>query len=196
MKTKLKRQTGTSKVVSVDSCLLTAIVNGACSLPVDPVTKQPIPDAHRILDYWFKTLSQNSTQLVISTPVLSEVIHRSGLAVLQAVGQLKRNRAVAIKAFGEREAIELAEANRHHSKPRGKDASPWQKVKLDRQIAAVAKCCQVDIFYTMDGDLKKAAEQMGLVVHAISDMPKPPAEQRTLFAGEHAANVMPISPGR
>lgn len=195
MKTTLRRPKRRTRIVSVDSCLLTAIISGDCSLPTDPATQRPIPRAQEIIDYWFSTLSEQSTELVIPTPVLSEVLLRSGFGVRAAINELKKNRAVTIGSFAEREAIELAEANQKHGKPRKRD-EPWQKVKLDRQIAAVAKCWGVDVFFTMDKDLKTAAELMGLVVQAITDMPTPPAEQTNLFSGESSPDVIPISPGR
>ena len=62
---------------------------------------------------------------------------------------------------------------------------PRQKIKVDRQIVAIAKVCQVDCLYSEDSDVAKIAVPMGVTVQGLSQIPLPPEDaQQPLFPGE------------
>ena len=49
--------------------------------------------------------------------------------------------------------------NKRHPLPA---TSPWQKVKIDRQIVAISKVHQVKTIYSDDSDVRKIAEDVGI----------------------------------
>ena len=58
---------------------------------------------------------------------------------------------------------------------------PWQKVKVDRQIVAVAKVHGVDELYTDDDGVRRLAESDGIRVKGVADLPPPADPQPPLF---------------
>jgi hypothetical protein len=55
----------------------------------------------------------------------------------------------------------------------GAGNEPWQKVKIDRQIVAIAKVHQVQIVYTCDGGLASTARSEAFEVVHVADLPMP-----------------------
>lgn len=54
----------------------------------------------------------------------------------------------------------------------GLDA-PWNKIKFDRQIVAIAKVAAATAIYSDDRQLRTFAEQQGLSVIGLADLPVP-----------------------
>jgi len=84
-------------------------------------------------------------------------------------------------------AVELAtmtrEAIRAGDKKDG-SASPWQKVKIDRQIIAIARSRGATTIYSDDEGLAKFASIVGIEVVQTWSMPLPPVDlQQGLFEG-------------
>jgi len=81
--------------------------------------------------------------------------------------------------FDVRAAIELAEITKTAlaggDKKSGVDA-PWQRIKLDRQIVAIAKTAGARRLYTNDGNMTTFATMAGIEVVPIHAVPLPPAD--------------------
>jgi hypothetical protein len=60
------------------------------------------------------------------------------------------------------------------SASRGRSYSPWQKVKIDRQIIAIARSEQASRIYSTDEDLRKISNLEGIKAFDLSDMQLPP----------------------
>ena len=59
------------------------------------------------------------------------------------------------------------------------------KVKVDRQIVAIAKVHEVDELYSDDEDVRRIGESVGVRVKGVADLPLPPVDpQRLLFADQ------------
>jgi hypothetical protein len=56
---------------------------------------------------------------------------------------------------------------------RGKAKGPWSKVKVDRQIVAIAKVHGAETIYSDDGDVRSLGEDSGIAVTRIVDLPVP-----------------------
>jgi hypothetical protein len=101
-------------------------------------------------------------------------------AGLRYVAILQKGTVFKIEPFDTRAAIELAEMNKSHlaagDKKGGIDA-PWQKIKLDRQIAAIAKVAGAKILYTNDSGLKTTAESVGIKVIGVHELPAPASDK-------------------
>jgi hypothetical protein len=93
------------------------------------------------------------------------------------------NYSLLLKPFDERAAIELAAME---LSARGKGAkkagfeSPYQKVKFDRQIVAVARVNGAHTIYSDDQDLGRFAKNAGMKVVCTWDLPIP-ASKTPLF---------------
>jgi predicted nucleic acid-binding protein len=76
--------------------------------------------------------------------------------------------------FDEKAAIECAfsirEALRSHDKKAPQINSPWQKVKFDHQIVAIAKSKGAGVIYSEDAGLRKFAQSAGVAALCIADL--------------------------
>ncbi len=173
--------------VAIDSVALTLLLRPSAGVPRDPATGESIvAAADRIVTF----LEQEATAgmpIIVPTPALAEVLVLSGAAGLGYVEQLQASGLFAIADFDTRAAIELAEMTRAAlsagDKRAGSDA-PWQKIKLDRQIAAIAKVAGATRLLTNDLGLAKFATACGLGIVRLQDLPVPPEQPTTPTAPE------------
>jgi hypothetical protein len=54
-------------------------------------------------------------------------------------------------------------------------------VKVDRQFVAIAKVHGVSVVYSDDDGVKRLAEEAGMQVKGVGDLPVPPPEAASLF---------------
>ena len=110
-------------------------------------------------------LDAEDERIVIPTPVLCEFLilaDREGPLYLEKIQGAK---TLLLKPFDERAAIELAGMELSARSKGGKKAgfeAPYQKVKFDRQIVAIARANEAHTIYSDDQDLGKFAKQAGL----------------------------------
>jgi hypothetical protein len=57
----------------------------------------------------------------------------------------------------------------------GATDSTWQKVKLDRQIVAIARVSGCATIYSDDDDVRRFAEQIAIATVSLPQLPNPPA---------------------
>jgi len=77
--------------------------------------------------------------------------------------------------------LERSERAKHGKKRGASDGAPYQKIKVDRQIVAIAMANNAERLLTLDGDIKKISYSTGVLVSAIADLPLPDwAKQRPL----------------
>ena len=178
-------------ILAVDSSALILLINPAANPPDDPETEQPVTHARERVELFLAGLSSADT-LIIPTPVLAEVLvgaEEGGPGLLEAISGLAR---VKVRPFGERAAIETAmmtrEAIAAGDKRLGSQA-PWQKVKVDRQVVAVARAENATRMYADDHNLVTFARKLGMDVFSTWDLPVPDGVEN-LFT---AAGV-PIDP--
>lgn len=169
-------------ILTVDSSALALLVNPAANPPDDPATGQPVTRARERVEHFLSGLTANDT-LVIPTPVLAEALVRAGEggpALRETLSGLAR---VKVRPFGERAAIETAvmtrEALQAGDKKSGSDAS-WQKVKVDRQVIAVARVEGSACIYADDHALVAFARRLGMEAFSTWDLPIP-EQVRDLF---------------
>ena len=72
---------------------------------------------------------------------------------------------------------------RELTKPLGKKrrknmAVAWAKAKFDRQIVAISKVNGATVLYSDDRDLRAFAQQVGLTVIGLAELPLPPKESQ------------------
>lgn len=141
------------------------------------------PDSQREkLDYLIATLQKTKTKILIPTPALAEFYVKADPDV---VANFKGKSAFVIAAFDEKAALEcsfsLADAIRSRDKKATQPDAPWQKIKFDHQIIAIAKCNSATAIYSEDSGLRRFAELLGLKAWSTDDLPDDPgSKQHTL----------------
>jgi predicted nucleic acid-binding protein len=155
-------------------------------------------------------LKKAKTKIIIPSPALSELLVRAGAEESQRlVEAINRSSIFKIEAFDALAAIEVATMSREAidaGDKRSGTGSVWQKVKYDRQIAAIAKVHRASVIYTGDTDLVAHCERVGLQAAGIGDLPLPPEdaqidmfkdlppEDADIAAAEIAAQIASESP--
>jgi predicted nucleic acid-binding protein len=169
-------------MVVFDSAILTLLIWPQARAPLDPSTKLPVEHCKERIELLVQTLQRDKQTILVPTPVLSEVLTVSGASGLQYVSIIQKSSVFRIEPFDTRAAIELAQMNSgvlaSGDKKAGIDA-PWQKIKLDRQIVAVARVAGVKTLYTNDGSLKTMAEKIGMSVIGVHELPVPQQKTQT-----------------
>jgi predicted nucleic acid-binding protein len=163
----------------VDATVLTLLLNENADSPPDPTTKKPVEKTRDRVNFLVETLQKQQQKIVIPTPVLAEVLVRTGEAGLRYVEVLQKAAVFEIRDFDKLAAIELALMTRHaleagKGKKKSGSDEPWQKIKLDRQIVAVCKVAGVSTIYASDKSLRNFAQLAGMQVIGVHQLPLPP----------------------
>lgn len=162
-------------ILAVDSSALVLLINPTGNPPDDPTTKAPTTDVPERIAHFLGTLTAADT-IIIPTPVLAEALvqaEEGGPGILAALGGQAR---MKVRPFGERAAVETAvmtrEAVQVGDKKSGSSA-PWQKVKVDRQIIAIARVEGATHIYADDAHLVRFAKTLGMDVFSTWELPTP-----------------------
>jgi len=133
-----------------------------------------------------KEIQRTGETILIPAPALAEVLvglEDSGPSVID---RLSRSARFKIADFDTMAAVELATMTREAIRAgdkKGGSASPWQKVKIDRQIIAIARTRGAAKIYSDDEGLAKFASNLGIEVIPSWSMPLPPTDpQQGLFS--------------
>lgn len=143
---------------------------------LDPRTSDSQRDK---LDYLIARLQKSKTKILIPTPALSEFYVKADPEVWAA---FKGRSAFVVVPFDEKAAIEcsisVADALRSGNKKGVQMDAPWQKIKFDHQIVAIAKANGAVTIYSEDGGLRKFAASLGLTAQCTDDLPENPESQQ------------------
>lgn len=168
-------------MVVFDTAVLTLLLWDPAKAPTDPITGEPVERCKERMELLVEQLHRDRVTIVIPTPVISEVLVVTGPEGLEYVYILQKASVFRIEPFDTRAAIELAELTRTALKAGDKKAridAPWEKIKLDRQIVAIAKVVGATTIYTNDQKLANAAKRVGLTVIGVHELPLPPEESQ------------------
>lgn len=97
--------------------------------------------------------------------------------------KIASSKTILVRPFDELAAIEVAAielTDRRKGDKRGGATAAWQKLKIDRQIVAIAKTNKAHTIYADDGDVRKFAEKIGIKVVSSWELPIP-ASKTPLF---------------
>ena len=164
--------------ICLDTSIVIPWIDETASIPPDPRTGSIIPRARERIEAHIESLRSVRQTIIIPMPALAEVLSATtNSAWLVTLNDLS---GLDLRPFGLREAEELARLNRRFGM-KVTDRSR-QAVKVDRQIVATALAASADQLYTMDDGMRRIAEQAGLTVLHVSDLPEAPATQQGLFS--------------
>jgi len=165
-------------MVVMDSTTLMLLIDPEAKPPQDPKTRKPVQKSKERIEYLLETLNASRTQVLVPTPVLSEVLIRAGAAKGQYLNEISGSYALRIASFDQRAAIELSmlfdsDLNKFKKLT---DIQTKAKIKFDRQIVAIAKVNGVKTIYSDDGGLAIVAKQNGISVVPTWDLPLRPVK--------------------
>ncbi|WP_420966849.1 hypothetical protein [Bradyrhizobium sp. B120] len=125
-----------------------------------------------------KMLDAQKSKIVIPTPVLSELLVRSSPQDSQLIlEQINKLAVFRVEPFETKAAVEVAVMTRGAlaaGDKKGGLTAPWQKVKFDRQIVAIAKTTQASVIYTDDDDIIAIAKSVNIPTLGLADLELPP----------------------
>ncbi|WP_244103119.1 nucleic acid-binding protein [Burkholderia gladioli] len=121
------------------------------------------------------------TIIGVPAPAWAEFLCGTGIATSGVIDVLKKRSAIRILPFDEVAAMELAAIDtmtRAKSGKKGASKSQWQKVKIDRQILAIARVVKADAIYTEDTSLIAEAQRLNVVAVKTSEVPLKPKQSK------------------
>jgi hypothetical protein len=171
--------------VVFDTTFLALLYGPFAKPPLDPKTKQPVSRAEDRIAFLVDGLSRAQTRIIIPTPALCELLCYAGDEAPNQVDIFTGSSRFILAPFDVRAAVEASQVLRsviRSGNKRGKSApsTPWQKVKFDRQIVAIAKTLSASHIYSDDEDIARYGVDSGLEVVTLADLPVPPPSQNQL----------------
>jgi hypothetical protein len=176
------------KPIAIDATALSIMLHPAGNIPNDPTTGLPIELARARIMAFVARMEKERRKLIIPTPASAELLTIIGPTSADYIRTINRKAVFDVRAFDEIAATELAFLNRDiFASLDGKNKLvPWQKVKVDRQILAIAKVAQCEHILTEDGPMGNRARLCGIEPMSVCDMPIPDsAKQGDFFLQEH-----------
>lgn len=122
------------------------------------------------LAHLLQEISIANGRLVIPMPCFAEFLVRTDEASAAWMEGLERKKSVVLAPLDRRAAFECALFDRAAlgaGDKRSGRKEPWQKIKVDRQIVAIAKVAGVSEIITDDAGLRSTALTAGLRVRGI-----------------------------
>jgi hypothetical protein len=164
-------------IVVLDAGMLTILIHPASAVPQDPKTGEPLERAQERIQHLIQTLESEGATIVIPTPALAEFLVLADDSGPSYLRHLHTRARFDIRAFDEKAAIDCAEAQRQALAANDKRSGAmgaFQKIKVDRQIVAIATSVGADRIYTTDKDVVKIAQFVNLSATPVWDLPLPP----------------------
>ncbi|MEH6809239.1 MAG: hypothetical protein V7651_10320 [Hyphomonas oceanitis] len=162
-------------IIGFDANIWIARYDPSIRTPIDPSSGQPITHAQQRVKALIKQAGQDKHTILIPTPVLSEVLAYTDDRRFEMLAAIAKSAHFQVASFDMKAAVELAEMNLEAAvgDKRFGSEDPYQKTKIDRQIAAICKVNDCKTFYTTDRSLGNFARRFGVEVKHLSDIPLP-----------------------
>lgn len=163
-------------IVAFDNTFLTLIINPKAKPGPDPATGLPVSHYKQRLDALIDSLSGSSNRVIIPAPCLAETLVAAA-DIANVLELIKSYSAIEIAPFDGKSAVELAIISQKaiaNGDKRNGSVVPWQQIKFDRQIVAIAKTANASIFYTDDASQSVFATEIGLSVKHSWELDLPP----------------------
>lgn len=180
---------------AVDATTLSILLNPRSRMPDDQNTGKPIELGRERLLGLVARAEKDKRKLVIPTPATAELLTAIGPNNADYIRTINRKSVFDVRPFDEVAAIELAFLNRDvfASLDRKNGLEPWQKVKTDRQIIAIAKVTKCECILTEDDALGNRARLCGIEPIKIIDLAIPDSARQGELELEDHEEVPEIS---
>ena len=163
-------------IVVFDNNVLCLLLHPDAEVPDDPETGQPITQPRDRIDFLVETLRKQSARIGLPTPVLAEFLT---FASSDYLADINKSQHFEVMPFDQRAAVEAAATlKRSLASGQGKRLGlmgAWQKIKIDRQIVAIAKVAGAEVIYTTDKEVAALAHDSGITAVHVAALPLPPS---------------------
>jgi len=181
----------------MDAGYLSLLLHPTAKPPLDPSTNKILVRARERIEQLIEDLNAANERVVISTPALSEFLVLAENDAQQYLSELNNQPGFYIRPFEQMAAIELAAIELLARGKGGKrlpasNDAPWQKVKFDRQIVAVAKVHNAHTIYSDDKHVRVFAENAGIRVIPCWELQLPPSDTPLFENVPPAAEIAPV----
>ena len=145
-------------------------------------------------------IDRTNGQLIIPVQAVGEYISGADQAGQEVLAKLLGNRRIKVANFDHVAAVECAMmdkaaiASGNKRAPLTREVS-WQKVKVDRQIVAIARVLKVNRIISSDGDIPKIATAVGMPCIAVEELPLPAWAAQVHIDEVLSTPVIPVQPG-
>lgn len=172
-------------MIVLDATAFMLLVHPDAKPPTDPQTGMAVVQVRERFEFLEQEIQRSGETILIPSPALAEVLVGLEDAAPAVIDRLARSARFKIADFDTMAAVELATMTREAIRAgdkKGGSSSPWQKVKIDRQIIAIARTRGVTTIYSDDEGLAKFASMLSIQVIHTWSMPLPPVDpQQGLF---------------
>lgn len=133
---------------------------------------------HARLEFLLERITKSSGLIIIPTPAIAELLVRTEASTQLWLSQMSRKTYIRIAPFDVKAAAECAQmhlsAEGKGSKRAGtKAGEPYQKIKVDRQIVAIARVYGSHVLVSDDAGLREICSNIGLRTHKVEDLELP-----------------------
>lgn len=183
-------------ILVVDSSALALIINPDADPPHDPATGFPLTRVRNRVELLLSGMEARDT-IIVPTPVLAEILVKAEDGAPDVLNGLLGSAKIRLVAFDVRAAVETAIMTREAlatGDKRGGSTQPWQKVKVDRQIVAIARAYGASRIYADDLGLVAFAKMLGIDVVSSWNLPLPEVQDNLFTAAGLASDGEPDIP--
>lgn len=143
------------------------------------------------LDNLFQEVSSVKGKVILPAPCLAEFLVRTDDSTSDWLAGIERKRSFQVVPFDRRAAFECSLLDRAalaQGDKKGGRQDAWQKIKVDRQVIAVARANNATHLISDDVGLVASARRTELIVRSLTDLPLPDsAKQIALGLDEEEA---------
>jgi len=167
-------------MVVLDSTVLMYLISPGLPPPVDSNTGRVVSHPRERVDNLLAFLQKAKRKIIIPAPTLGEVFVYADTAASEYLKRWSKSAAFKIAPYDLRAALEastiMREAKQSGSKKGGSE-SPWQKIKCDYQIVAIACVEGASRIYSDDPDIARFAAWRKIPVTKLVELPLPDMQQ-------------------
>jgi hypothetical protein len=136
----------------------------------------PESDRRTKLEHVLQQLDKAKGKLLIPIPAVAEFLVHADQASLAVHDALLRKSAIRVGNFDLRAAHENAlmdGAALGRGNKKDEVDAPWQKIKIDRQIVAIARAEGARLIISDDAGVRAAALRVGMSAMSVDEIPLP-----------------------
>jgi predicted nucleic acid-binding protein len=157
---------------------MTVVFDASFLIPLlDENARIDVPDARSKVSFLFAELDKAREVILVPTPALAEFLTGAGEAAPKYLQIITSSARFRVEPFDTLAAVELAADTARAKEAGDKKGSidaPWQKVKFDRQIVAIARVHAARLIYSNDPHFGPLVGQRGPQVVDFAALPMPP----------------------
>jgi hypothetical protein len=124
----------------------------------------------------FSLAEKSKSRIIIPMPAAAEYLVGADMAAVESFNRLERKSFVFVAPFDRASAFECALLDRAAiggGDKKDGSISPWQKVKIDRQIVAIGKANGATLLISGDEGVRNNALRVGMAAKKIQDLELP-----------------------